>query len=146
MIDIRHQFLIFALINNRDNLIVFSLIISANGLINRCAAVQLMNNKLSRASSFSVIMQTLRLILWFENKMIQHNAVGNKCREYSEPTVFCHRPVQRTMPRTCRRREDMAFPSSICKIFIHNLRHNIQAAGRCIVVKQKYLNTLTAEI
>ena len=70
MIDIRHQFLIFALINNRDNLIVFFFIISANGLINRCAAVQLMNNKLSQSLFLLCNNADSALDIVVENKMI----------------------------------------------------------------------------
>ena len=75
MIDIRHQFLIFALINNRDNLIVVSLYYKRQWLINRCAAVQLMNNKLSQRLFLLCNNADSALDIVVKNKMIQHNAV-----------------------------------------------------------------------
>ena len=68
MADVIHQFLIFRFIYNGNNLIPLLHIVGTDGFVNGSSAVKIIYDKLSECFFFSVIMQTLRLILWLKIK------------------------------------------------------------------------------
>ena len=63
-----HQLLIFTFIYDGDDLTAFFHVVGTDGLIDRCTAVQVVNDKLPQLLFLFVIMQTRRLMLWSKIK------------------------------------------------------------------------------
>lgn len=67
-IDIIHQFLVLRFVYNSNDLIALFHIVGADRLIDRSAAVQVINDKMAQLFFFFVIMQTRRFTLWLKIK------------------------------------------------------------------------------
>ena len=65
-IDIIHQFLVLRFVYNSNDLIALFHIVGADRLIDRSAAVQVIDDKWRSSSSFLLIMQTRRFTLWLK--------------------------------------------------------------------------------
>lgn len=67
-IDIIHQFLVLRFVYNSNDLIALFHIVGADRLIDRSAAVQVIDDKMAQFFFFFVIMQTRRFTLWLKIK------------------------------------------------------------------------------
>ena len=75
MDNIIHQFLVFALIYDRNDLIAFFHVVGSYSLIKGGAAVQVMNDKISELLLFLCDHTDSPFHILSEDKMIQNNAI-----------------------------------------------------------------------
>ena len=97
-----HQLLIFTFIYNGNDLILFFHVVGADCLIDRCTAVQVMNDELTKLLFFLCNNAHTPLDIMVKNKMIQNNSVEIRSQN-TQDYCFFHTQAPPKVPRTYRK-------------------------------------------